>query len=173
MEEGKVIKVENNKSRFITPGIMLFAGALAMIIMLIKQYDFYKMLWTLLVVLIVFYFIGDIARYLYSTIRPRVIPATLDLDSIAQQAEKRLIEDEEIEYLDDDFDDTAINQRKKERKAKKAMEQYTASADAESFSTKDFSAEENTEETQEADIKDASSLEDNTEEYGYSDEDLE
>ena len=42
---------------------MLFAGALASIIMYIRKYDFYKMLWVLLIVLVVFYIIGDIVRY--------------------------------------------------------------------------------------------------------------
>ena len=95
------IKVEN-KSRFITPGVMLFAGAVSMIIMMIRRYDLFKMLWILLVVLIVFYIIGDIARYIYNTIRPRIIPASLDLDTIAQQVEKRLEGNHDVVYLDED-----------------------------------------------------------------------
>ena len=91
-----------NKSRFITPGVMLFAGAVSMIIMMIRRYDLFKMLWILLVVLIVFYIIGDIARYIYNTIRPRIIPASLDLDTIAQQVEKRLEGNHDVVYLDED-----------------------------------------------------------------------
>lgn len=90
-----------NKSRFITPGIMLFAGAVSMIIMMIRKYDLYRMLWTLLVVLIVFYVIGDITRYIYNTIRPRIIPASLDLDNIAKQVEERLGSTQDVVYLDD------------------------------------------------------------------------
>lgn len=90
-----------NKSRFITPGIMLFAGAVSMIIMMIRKYDLYRMLWTLLVVLIVFYVIGDITRYIYNTIRPRIIPASLDLDDIAKQVEERLGSTQDVVYLDD------------------------------------------------------------------------
>lgn len=151
----------SSKSRFITPVVMLFAGALSMIIMLIKQYDLYRMLWTLLVVLIVFYIIGDIARYLYSTIRPRVIPASLDLEDMQKQAEIRFM-DEDVEYLDDDFTDENINQMKSERKAG-AMEEKTQTPDTGYF--------EGTEEG-EADAEETSSFEDETEEYGYSDEEL-
>lgn len=66
--------MQNSKVRLITPFLMLFAGALASIIMLIKEYDFYTMLWVLLIVLIVFYIIGDVARYLYMSVQPRVLP---------------------------------------------------------------------------------------------------
>ena len=66
--------MQNSKVRLITPFLMLFAGALASIIMLIKEYDFYTMLWVLLIVLIVFYIIGDVARYLYMSVQPRILP---------------------------------------------------------------------------------------------------
>lgn len=142
--------MENNKSRFITPGVMLFAGALAMIIMLIKKYDLYRMLWTLLIVLIIFYIIGDIARYIYSTIRPRVIPATLDLENMEKQAEQRINEaDDNIEYLDDDFEDFG------------SMKKDAAKAN-----------ERKPDEEKTADTAQADDVEDDTEEYGYSDEDL-
>lgn len=63
-----------NKVRLITPFLMLLAGALASVIMYIKKYDFNSMLWTLLIVLLIFYVIGDIVRYIYALIRPRIIP---------------------------------------------------------------------------------------------------
>lgn len=66
--------MQNGKVRLITPFLMLFAGALASIIMFIKEYDLYTMLWVLLIVLIVFYVIGDVVRYLYASIQPRVLP---------------------------------------------------------------------------------------------------
>lgn len=66
--------MQNSKVRLITPFLMLFAGALASIIMFIKEYDLYTMLWVLLIVLIVFYIIGDVARYLYMSVQPRVLP---------------------------------------------------------------------------------------------------
>lgn len=90
-----------NKSRFITPGIMLFAGAISMIIMIWRKYELYRMLWTLLVVLVVFYIIGDIARYIYSTIRPRIIPASLDLENLTKQVEERIGANHGIAYLDE------------------------------------------------------------------------
>ena len=66
--------MQNGKVKLITPFLMLFAGALASIIMFVKKYDLYTMLWVLLIVLIVFYVIGDVARYLYMSVRPRVLP---------------------------------------------------------------------------------------------------
>ncbi len=54
-----------NKVRLITPFLMLLAGALASVIMYIKKYDFNSMLWTLLIVLLIFYVIGDTVRYIY------------------------------------------------------------------------------------------------------------
>ena len=63
-----------NKVRLITPFLMLLAGALASVIMYIKKYDFNSMLWTLLIVLLIFYVIGDSVRYIYELIRPRIIP---------------------------------------------------------------------------------------------------
>ena len=75
--------MQNGKVRLITPFLMLFAGALASIIMFIKKYDLYTMLWVLLIVLIVFYVIGDIARYLYMSVQPRVLPQGEIEDMIA------------------------------------------------------------------------------------------
>lgn len=66
--------MQNGKVKLITPFLMLFAGALASIIMFVKKYDLYTMLWVLLIVLIVFYVIGDVTRYLYMSVRPRVLP---------------------------------------------------------------------------------------------------
>lgn len=80
--------MQNSKVRLITPFLMLFAGALAAIIMYIKEYEFYRMLWVLLIVLIVFYIIGDIARYLYASAMPRVIPAENYEAVVASMMEK-------------------------------------------------------------------------------------
>ena len=65
-----------NKTRLITPFFMLLAGAIASIIMYIRGFELTRMLWGVLIVLVIFYIIGDVARYLYSSIRPRIIPAT-------------------------------------------------------------------------------------------------
>ena len=59
-----------NKTGLITPFLMLLAGAIASIIMLL-----------------IFYVLGDIARYLYASIRPRIIP-TGDLEQMVQEAKK-------------------------------------------------------------------------------------
>lgn len=67
-----------NKVKLITPFLMLLAGAVAAIIMYIRDFELVDMLWVLLVVLLVFYVIGDIIRYIYSAIRPRIIDQDID-----------------------------------------------------------------------------------------------
>lgn len=76
-----------NKTRLITPFFMLLAGAIASIIMYVRGYEFTRMLWGLLIVLVVFYVLGDIARYLYASIRPRIIPSG-DLEQMVLDAKK-------------------------------------------------------------------------------------
>ncbi len=76
-----------NKTGLITPFLMLLAGAIASIIMYIRGYELTRMLWGLLIVLLIFYVLGDIARYLYASIRPRIIP-TGDLEQMVQEAKK-------------------------------------------------------------------------------------
>jgi len=76
-----------NKTGLITPFFMLLAGAIAAIIMYVRGFELTRMLYWLLAVLIIFYIIGDIARYIYSTIRPRIIPSE-DLDGMVLQAKK-------------------------------------------------------------------------------------
>lgn len=76
-----------NKTGLITPFFMLLAGAIASIIMYVRGYELTRMLWGLLIVLVIFYIIGDIARYLYASIRPRIIPAW-ELDKLVEAAKK-------------------------------------------------------------------------------------
>lgn len=76
-----------DKTGFITPFFMLLAGAIASIIMYIRGFELTRMLWGLLIVLVIFYIIGDIARYLYASIRPRIIP-TGELDKMVAEAKK-------------------------------------------------------------------------------------
>ena len=76
-----------NKTGLITPFFMLLAGAIASIIMYIRGFDLTTMLWGLLVVLVIFYIIGDIARYIYASIRPRIIP-TGNLEIMVQKAKE-------------------------------------------------------------------------------------
>ncbi len=67
-----------NKVRLITPFLMLLAGAVASIIMYIRDFELVDMLWRLLIVLLVFYVIGDVIRYIYAAIRPRIITQDID-----------------------------------------------------------------------------------------------
>lgn len=76
-----------NKTGLITPFLMLLAGAIASIIMYVRGYELTNMLWGLLIVLLIFYVLGDVARYLYASIRPRIIP-TGDLEQMVQEAKK-------------------------------------------------------------------------------------
>ena len=76
-----------DKTRLITPFFMLLAGAIASVIMYVRGFEFTRMLWGLLIVLVVFYILGDIARYLYASIKPRIIPSD-DLDRMILDARK-------------------------------------------------------------------------------------
>lgn len=76
-----------NKTGLITPFFMLLAGAIASIIMYVRGFDLTTALWGLLIVLVIFYIIGDVARYLYASIRPRIIP-TGDLEMMVQKAKQ-------------------------------------------------------------------------------------
>lgn len=96
-----------NKTKYITPLIMLLAGAIAAIIMTIRHYELYRMLWTLLIVLIIFYVIGDVVRYLYASVRPTIIPID-DVDEMLALVSGELYEkDEETENAMDDESDNA------------------------------------------------------------------
>lgn len=97
--------MQNSKVGLITPFLMLFAGAIASIIMYIKKYDFYTMLWVLLIVLIVFYIIGDIVRYLYASALPRVIPQE-DIDAIMEKIENGILEKDMTEENSEDVEET-------------------------------------------------------------------
>lgn len=91
-----------NKTGLITPFLMLLAGSVASIIMYIRNFEFYTMLWVLLIVLLIFYVIGDIARYLYATVRPRVIS---DIDYAGIEHSMQNSEDEGSVITRDNIDD--------------------------------------------------------------------
>lgn len=74
-----------NKTGLITPFLMLTAGLIASIIMYIRKFDLNRMLWGLLIVLVIFYILGDIARYIYASVRPRIIPSG-DLAAMVEKA---------------------------------------------------------------------------------------
>lgn len=61
------------KAKLITPFFMLLAGAITSVILYVRGVDFLTMLLTLLIVLLVFYVIGDVIRYIYEMVQPRVI----------------------------------------------------------------------------------------------------
>lgn len=100
----------DNKVKLITPFLMLLAGSLASIIMFIRKYDFYTMLWVLLVVLVVFYIIGDVVRYIYASIKPRIIPGVDDeitfpaagAGNVVERDEDKLGEEQEKDYNEDE-----------------------------------------------------------------------
>lgn len=130
-----------NKVRLITPFLMLFAGALASVIMYIKKYDLYTMLWVLLVVLIVFYIIGDVVRYLYAAIRPRIIP-DVNLDEIAEQPTGNVVEkdigaDGEEANSDTEEDIPAEDEAFEEEYSDEVLEEDTADTETEDNQTYD------------------------------------
>lgn len=87
--------------KLITPFLMLFAGAVAAIIMYVRHFDLYTMLWVLLVVLVVFYIIGDIVRYIYESIRPRIIPDMDEEELMLERPEDNIVAKEEGEDEDE------------------------------------------------------------------------
>jgi hypothetical protein len=79
----------DDKTRFITPLLVLLAGAISSIIMYVRHFELTAMLWSLLIILVIFFFIGDTVRFIYSTIRPRIIPET-DFSQMEQIARNRM-----------------------------------------------------------------------------------
>lgn len=77
-----------NKTGLITPFFMLLAGAIASIIMYVRGFELTRMLWGLLIVLVIFYILGDVARYLYASIRPRIIPSA-EINNMLKEARKK------------------------------------------------------------------------------------
>jgi hypothetical protein len=90
-----------DKTRFITPLLMLLAGAIASIIMAVRGYELTRMLWILLIVLVIFYFLGDTARYIYSIIKPRIIPEA-DFSEMEKMVRENLEQTGNIEEITDD-----------------------------------------------------------------------
>lgn len=125
--------MQNSKVKLITPFLMLFAAALASIIMYIKEYDFYTMLWVLLVVLIVFYIIGDVARYLYASALPRVLPSD-EIDEMIATMQNSIFEketDEEEETKEEtvseseDEEDAEMDMSEEDSMDDESVEEYT------------------------------------------------
>lgn len=102
-----------NKTGLITPFLMLLAGTVASIIMYIRDFEFYTMLWVLLIVLLIFYVIGDIARYLYATVRPRVI-SDIDFASIENSMQNSEDEGSVItrDNIDDEMSESSLDEDK-------------------------------------------------------------
>ena len=101
--------------KLITPFLMLFAGAVASIIMYVRHFDLYTMLWVLLVVLVVFYIIGDIVRYIYESIRPRIIPDMDEEELMLECPEDNIVAKEEGEDEDEqDAEEVGTEQQTEE-----------------------------------------------------------
>ena len=120
-----------NKTRLITPFFMLLAGAIASIIMYVRGFEFTRMLWGLLIVLVVFYILGDIVRYLYASIRPRIIPST-ELDRMISDAKKNGdLTGNVVAFVDDEQEETAEDANAEagmdeEGYSDEELEEYTA-----------------------------------------------
>lgn len=155
-----------NKTGLITPFIMLLAGSLAAIIMYIKEYEFTRMLWILLVVLIIFYIIGDIVRYLYASVRPTVVPDVDIKEAVVvakARAEGFLAEDGTIIEHDEDaveFKDSELDEASESSDMTDDFSEETSGEDFYNEGSQDFG--DNTSESE--------GYEDFGE--GYSDEDI-
>lgn len=113
----------DNKVKLITPLLMLFAGSLASVIMYIRKYDFYTMLWILLVVLVVFYIIGDVVRYIYASIRPRIIPTADDEITFPIAGAGNVVERDE-DKQEEDLEQEEYNEDGTEEQEYDSSEEY-------------------------------------------------
>ena len=114
--------------KLITPFLMLFAGAVASIIMYVRHFDLYTMLWVLLVVLVIFYIIGDVVRYIYESIRPRIIPDMDEEDYILDRPEDNVVAKEESE--DEDAQDVGEDDVEPQTEEESGTEEEPQMADA-------------------------------------------
>ena len=122
--------MQNDKVKLITPILMLFAGSLASVIMFLKKYDLYTMLWVLLIVLIVFYVIGDVVRYLYMSVQPRVLPQAEIEDMIAMMNSgvlEKSAEETEAMIEEEDFEEenSEYNMDEEYSMDEESVEEYT------------------------------------------------
>lgn len=130
--------MQNSKVRLITPFLMLFAGALASIIMFIRDYELYTMLWVLLIVLIVFYIIGDVACYLYRSVQPRVLPQA-EIEEMIAVMNNNVVEKETAEEV--------VEEANKETATEEVSEEETSEYDMnDEYSMDEESVEEYTDE---------------------------
>lgn len=112
-----------NKTRLITPFLMLTGGAIASIIMYIRKFDFNTMLWVLLLVLIIFYILGDIARYLYASVRPRVIPSGMLSELVEQAKRNGDLTGNVVAFADREMDNEAVDSSEELNAAKLLSEE--------------------------------------------------
>ena len=120
-----------NKVKLITPFLMLFAGAVASIIMYVRHFDLYTMLWVLLVVLVVFYIIGDIVRYIYESIRPRIIPDMDEEELMLERPEDNIVAKEEGEDEDEQYAEKVGTEQQTEEESDAEEEPQMADASEE------------------------------------------
>lgn len=146
--------MDNNRAKLITPFLMLFAGALASVIMYVRHFDLFTMLWVLLLVLVIFYVIGDVARYLYQSVQPKILP---DVETL----EDYLASNGNIVSKEKGADDAEADEDVEE------MQEAELSPDEEDAYMASDGENADDEEAQESEMADAS------EEEGYTDENLE
>ena len=96
----------------ITPIITLSAAAIAVVIMYVRDYEFYKMLWCLLAVVIIFYIIGDIVQTIYIRIKPRVIP---EEEALERMLAKKYYGISGVDFVDDDLLEDYVDAARAER----------------------------------------------------------
>ncbi len=114
--------------KLITPFLMLFAGAIASVIMYVRHFDLYTMLWILLVVLVIFYIIGDVVRYIYESIRPRIIPDMDEEEYILDRPKDNVVAKEESE--DEEAQDVGEDDVKPQTEEESGTEEEPQMADA-------------------------------------------
>ena len=82
------------------------------------------MLWILLIVLIVFYVIGDVARYLYMSVRPRVLPQD-EIEGMITMINSGVMEESIEENEEDVLTDEEEFQEEEYSMDEESVEEYT------------------------------------------------
>lgn len=135
--------MRKRKAKLITPFIMLSAGLVTSLAMYLKHYPLTKMLLILLIVLVVFYFVGDTFRFVYEKFRPE----ELENDEGDDVNGKEIIADDDVEeeyhpQEDEEFAATYVNEQDMQQMEFEGMDEVDSDEDATGETSEDDFQEE-------------------------------
>lgn len=122
---------------------MLSAGLVTSLAMYLKHYPLTKMLLILLIVLVVFYFVGDTFRFVYEKFRPE----ELENDEGDDVNGKEIIADDDVEeeyhpQEDEEFAATYVNEQDMQQMEFEGMDEVDSDEDATGETSEDDFQEE-------------------------------